>query len=88
MERQRRYEAVELSVFQRARDAVVCWLILIRAKLVGEENANSRLEHCIQLKKGTRIRLNEGQVELCREEELRPAKTGVEDKSAAGPFAG
>lgn len=88
MERQRRHEAVELSIFQRLRDVAVCWLILLRAKLVGGENVNPRVEHCIQLKKGTRFHLNGGQVELYREEELRSAKTGVEDKSAAGPFAG
>ena len=72
------YELDRPSRFQRARDTVVCWLVLLRAKLVGGHQNDARVEQCLQLKKGTRFRLNGGQVELVEEDEMQSVQTGIE----------
>ncbi len=78
MELPKSYELGRPTRFQRARGAVVCWLVLFRAKLVGGHRNDPQVEQCLQLKKGTRFRLNGGQVELVEENELASVQTGVE----------
>lgn len=51
-------------MFERARDTVKCWWVLLRAKLVRNREIDSQVETCLQLKKGTRFRLSGGQVQL------------------------
>ncbi len=72
------YEVGRPTRFQSARDTVVCWLVLLRAKIVGGRRNTPQVEQCLQLKKGTRFRLNGGQVEFVEEDEMQSVQTGVE----------
>jgi hypothetical protein len=78
MELRRPFEAELPSILRRARDTVVCWFVLLRAKLVWRRGPDPQVEHCLQLRKGMRFRLNGGQVELLEEDGLQAAQAGVE----------
>ncbi len=64
------------SVIRRAYDALVCWWVLVRARLVRTEKSNPEVEHCLQLQKGTRFQLRGGEVH-CIDSESRRAEATV-----------
>ena len=90
MERERPYESRPPARLKKACDFVVCWLVLLRAKLFARRGNDSRIEQCLELKKGTRFRLNGGRVELLEEQEIQSARAGVDGdgKTTADSFSG
>ena len=50
------------SVIQRAFDALVCWCVLLRARLLRTGQSDPEVEHCLQLQKGARFQIRGGEV--------------------------
>ena len=63
------------SVIHRAYDALVCWWVLVRARLVRTEKSDPEVEHCLQLQKGTRFQLRGGEVHFVDSESRRAEET-------------
>ena len=63
------------SVIHRAYDALVCWWVLVRARLARTEKSNPEVEHCLQLQKGTRFQLRGGEVHFVDSESRRAEAT-------------
>lgn len=64
------YEGAEGgSALRKARDFVVCWWVLLRAKLTGKRQEQLQVSNCLQLRKGTRFRLSGGQMQLLEDDE-------------------
>ncbi len=59
--------------FERIRDSVLCWWVFLREKLVCNHETDPRVELCLQLKKGTRFRLNGGRMQFIEGDEVREA---------------
>lgn len=54
------------SFLRRTYDALACWWVLLRAR-IAPHNPDPRLEHCLQVQKGTRFRLSGGQLDFLEE---------------------
>jgi hypothetical protein len=50
------------SVVRRAYDTVLCWWVLLRARLRRDGKPDPEVEHCLQLQKGTRFLLSGGEI--------------------------
>ena len=65
----------DLSVVRRAHDVLVCWWVLLRARLVRTGKSTPEVEHCLQLQKGTRFQLRGGEVHFVDSESRRAEAT-------------
>lgn len=50
------------SADRRAYETLVCWWVLLRARLIGKGQSDPEVEHCLQLQKGTRFQLSGGEI--------------------------
>ncbi len=63
------------SVIRRARDTLACWWVLLRAHVLGAGKTDPEIEHCLQLKKGTRFYIGGGEVHFADSESRRAEGT-------------
>ncbi len=63
------------SVIRRPYDALVCWWVLLRARLLRTGQSDPEVEHCLQLQKGTRFQLRGGEVHFVDSESRRAEAT-------------
>ena len=59
------------SLFGRARAAAACWWVLLTARFLRRNSVDAKVERCLQLKKGTKLRLSGGEIHLVVEKEVR-----------------
>lgn len=50
------------SVIRRTVDALVCWWVLLRARLLRTGRSDPEVELCLQLQKGARFQIRGGEV--------------------------
>ncbi len=68
-------QAERPSVIRRAYDALVCWWVLLRARVLRTGQFDSEVEHCLQFQKGTRFQIRRGEVQFVDSESRRAEAT-------------